>query len=313
MSFTRAAGLGCVLLLSPALCFSAYAEEEIDPYLIGWTVDQDNGTATASGQTSAKAVPAPTDGRDLYGNIYGAIAQARGTTTELDNVEGIHTTDASHNNITFNGFLKSYYLIGAITEPSAYDSTGNTKATSDYNTVQIAGADNYRSFGAVAFIGVNEGSGDDHQDGDDHPGDSGDQGGNTDPDRYAPEDHDRDGDGSDGSEGSDRHDGVDGKDTDAQTISLTNALSSSANALNDTAAIVAVSDTADQTTHTMTLSASHNTFDITGGSQSVVAGGFVAVGEEMETNGSSIYVSASADDNTLTLHGGTYNYNFPNQ
>ena len=152
LSFTRDAGLGCLLLLSPALCLSAYADVNIDkdgnPYLVTGTVK--NGVLTISGNTSSDAVPAQHD-EEIYGNIYGAMAQAN--TDELQK-ETFHTADASKNNITFTGFLKSYYLVGALADPTAYSSTGKVKSTTDYNTVRITGGDNYRSFGALSYIGV---------------------------------------------------------------------------------------------------------------------------------------------------------------
>ena len=216
MSFTRAAGLGCLLLLSPALCFSAYADDEVDFRLIEGTVD--NGTLTVSGKSSAEAVTEPPDGNEKYGNIYGAVAQAGSLSDRADN---IHTTVASGNNITFNGFLKTYYLIGAISEPTMYDSTGNTSSTADNNTIKISDGDNSVSFGAAAFIGLNE-----------------------------------------------NYDTVAG-----------------------------VSD------YSVTLSASHNSFDITGGSQKNAVGGIATIGDGIEN---ATITSAVADDNTLTLYGGTY-------
>ena len=87
MSFTRAAGLGCLLLLSPALCFSAYADDEVDFRLIEGTVD--NGTLTVSGKSSAEAVTEPPDGNEKYGNIYGAVAQAGSLSDRADNIRRV--------------------------------------------------------------------------------------------------------------------------------------------------------------------------------------------------------------------------------
>ncbi|MDO4840644.1 MAG: hypothetical protein Q3990_08240, partial [Desulfovibrionaceae bacterium] len=83
MSIKRAAGLGCLLLLSPALCFTAYADDDImsddtDPYLFKGTVDAEKGTMTGTEQTCSAAVPATSDGK-IYGNIYGVTAQTIGT------------------------------------------------------------------------------------------------------------------------------------------------------------------------------------------------------------------------------------------
>ncbi len=312
MTFTRAAGLGCVLLLSPALCFSAYADDDIgssdtDPYIVKGTVDTAKGTMIGNGQTCSQPIATSSDGK-LYGNIYGVTSQT--VSTSFTRIDDIHTTDASHNDITLNGWLSSYYLVGAISEPSAYDSTGKASATADYNIVRVSGADSFVNFGGVAFVGVNNEN--DHSDDSGHHDGEGDNtGGNTDTEtdtdtstddtRTDAGEPDTDNDGT--NTGAENTNGI-------QSISLTNMLSSSANALNDTAAIAAVSDTADaQATHTLTASACHNTLDITGGSQSVAVAGIAAADEKLEENGSSAVVSLSADYNTLTLRGGTYNLN----
>ncbi len=306
MSFTRAAGLGCLLLLSPAFCFSAYADDDItsqdtDPYLVKGTVDTAKGTMTGTGITCSDPVSASSDGK-LYSNIYGVNSQT--VTTSFSRIDGIHTTDASHNDVTLTGWLKSYYLVGTISEPSAYGSTGNAKATADYNTVRVSGADSFVNFGGVAFIGCNDGSDDQ---GGNHDGNNDGQGGNT--DQGSNTDQDGNQGGNQGSQDGPTDSG--GNNTDQNNNSLTNAITTSANALNDTVANATVSaDAADgQTTHTMTVSASHNTLEITGGSQSVAVAGIAAVGDKLEENGSSAIATLSADYNTLTLHGGTYNLN----
>ena len=84
---------------------------------------------------------------------------------------------------------------------------------------------------------------------------------------------------------------------------MTNVSLINANALTDTAASSDTDGT--QSAYTVSVSASHNTFDIIGGSQKIVAGGVAIVGDGIEN---ATVTSACADYNTLTLHGGTYNF-----